>query len=152
MSDNKTVYTVGPNQDALHCDNCEANVMRVSGNEMEPDNALWVKCEGGYGQFIDPLPDMLDVSPRRTDPEGVEYVPFYAEWTDEEKAKYEKERDKLNTLVLCHECSHKLCELFPAFQNLLHPHNSHAHTDEYHKANPDHWGWDYDYRERSRQG
>lgn len=46
--------------------------------------------------------------------------------------------------VICHECAHKLCDEVPWIGKLLDPHSSHSHKDSYRKANPNHYGWDYD--------
>jgi hypothetical protein len=47
---------------------------------------------------------------------------------------------------ICHECAHDLCEKIPWINRLINPHKSHSHKAEYVEANPDHFGWDYDYR------
>lgn len=48
------------------------------------------------------------------------------------------------TVLLCHECSHDLCDQIPWLNKLLNPALSHSHKTEYKKAHPDHYGWDYD--------
>lgn len=48
--------------------------------------------------------------------------------------------------ALCHDCAHSLCDTVPWLAALLNPAKSHAHTQAYTDANPDHYGWDYDLR------
>lgn len=50
-------------------------------------------------------------------------------------------------IIFCHECSHKLCELFPGFDQHVLPHSSHSHAMDWVAEHPDHWGWDYTRRE-----
>lgn len=45
---------------------------------------------------------------------------------------------------LCHDCAHKFVDDNPWLENIIQPYKSHAHTEEYHKDNPNHKGWDYD--------
>lgn len=44
--------------------------------------------------------------------------------------------------ILCHDCSHELCELAPWLGALINPLASHSHRPAYLQANPDHVGWD----------
>lgn len=46
--------------------------------------------------------------------------------------------------ALCHECAHEVCEQNPWLNKIIEPFRTHSHTTEYHEANPDHLGWDYD--------
>ena len=47
-------------------------------------------------------------------------------------------------VVICHECSHALCDTVPWIGRLINPHNSHAHKVDWIEQNPNHYGWDYD--------
>lgn len=51
----------------------------------------------------------------------------------------ERERHRV---VLCHQCSHRLCEQNPWLSDLLQPERSHAHTERFWADNPEHRGWD----------
>jgi len=51
---------------------------------------------------------------------------------------------------LCHECAHKACAEIPWMNEIVNPHKSHSHTQAYHDAHPDHFGWDYD-KEKERE-
>lgn len=50
--------------------------------------------------------------------------------------------------VICHDCAHLLCAAVPWAQRLIKPQASHAHTEEYWQANPEHEGWDKAYWEK----
>ncbi len=41
-------------------------------------------------------------------------------------------------IIFCHECAHKLCDLFPGFKEYIDPELSHTHTGQYKEANPNH--------------
>ena len=45
-------------------------------------------------------------------------------------------------VFLCHDCAHQACEALPWLDRLIRPLNSHAHTQQFWDANPDHEGWD----------
>lgn len=105
----------------------------------EYDNALWLSMEGGYGQFIDPMVDSFDIREEVTGEQVVIGRPMGAE----HQVEYLRRMWKLMEVILCHECAHKLCELFPAFENKINSYHSHSHNLSYVKENPDHWGWDY---------
>ena len=47
------------------------------------------------------------------------------------------------TVIICHDCAHKLCGLVGWVRKLLDPEESHTHTVEYRKAHPAHYGQDY---------
>jgi len=49
-------------------------------------------------------------------------------------------------IAICHDCAHQFCDDNPWIENVIMPHNSHSHTKEYYKANPNHYGWDYNAR------
>lgn len=74
------------------------------------NNALIVNMAGGYGMFVDPLPqewlskeDRLDTS----------------EWV-------KKGRLDECTAIICHDCAHDLCEKVPWMDSLIEPEYSHA--------------------------
>lgn len=48
------------------------------------------------------------------------------------------------TLVICHNCAHKMCALVPWIRKLLDPEHSHTHAEEFRKAHPVHYGPDYE--------
>lgn len=141
-----------PSVETLFCDNCGKNTMTAligHPHGQGPDNVLWVTISGGYGQFVDLMPEQLAAAPKRAEHGYSNVVPPRSEWTDEEVAHYEKEMTTASTVVLCHECAHALCDTFPAFDRLIGPYNSHSHTSQYHDKHPDHYGWDYDTVENS---
>ncbi len=87
-------------------------------------NALIVNMAGGYGMFVDPLPQ---------------------EWLDEEEIQDTSawvKRGMLdeNTAIICHECAHDLCSKVPWINNLIKPDVSHAHP--YGVDWTGHVGWD----------
>lgn len=104
----------------FHCDNCQVQLLGVepAPNRYQFDNALWVTVHGGYGMFID-------------------------EWCPGNKPEEERNFPKVaGEVVLCHDCAHKMCEVFPAFNNLISPFKSHTHRTEYKQENPNHPGPD----------
>lgn len=130
--------------DDHHCHNCGAYLRyEYPDGTTEHDNALWISMEGGYGQFIDPMVDSFDIREEVTGEQVVIGRPMSAE----HQVEYLRRMWKLMEVILCHECAHDLCDKFPAFRNKIDPHNSHSHKTAYVEAHPDHWGWDYDYRD-----
>jgi hypothetical protein len=41
-------------------------------------------------------------------------------------------------LIICHDCAHRLCFMFPAFNDLIDPARSHTHRTDWLRENPDH--------------
>ncbi len=113
----------------MNCSNCNAE-LTPEGPESDRttkyqfDNALWIYLDGGYGMFIDTLDEEMT---------GISMA--------NPKWPYK--------MVFCHECAHRLCDHFPAFEKLINPHNSHSHLESYHQSHPDHDGWDYQRRRES---
>ncbi len=102
------------------CAACSKELVAESGNEdteYQFDNALWLGFFGGYGMFVDDI-----------ETEFGYVTPTLA--------------GSANEAVLCHECAHELCETVPWIGKLIKPETSHAHTQEFWDANPDHEGWD----------
>jgi len=108
------------------CVKCKTELVLDSGvqpdNQYAYDNALWIAFHGGYGMFVDNIDATLD-----------------GNYGVIKGADYE--------LVLCHECAHAFFDHNPWLTEIVNPHDSHAHTTAYHKAHPDHKGWDYDKKE-----
>lgn len=67
------------------------------------------------------------------------YGMFVDDWDTES-------HDKLK-LIICHDCAHMLCELFPGIGKIIDPFSSHAHTSQFIANHPEHLGWDYLTRE-----
>lgn len=106
------------------CFNCEQELRPVlAGNNTnyQYDNALWIGLFGGYGMFIE-SPDAVDNS-------NIDAL-------NGSGATFE--------LVLCHDCAHKLCVMFPKLEGIIDTHSAHSHRLGYVEENPDHYGWDYD--------
>ena len=106
-----------------------AKVCGGPGNDRftEFDNALWIKFNGGYGQFVE--------------------VDHYQDWPPEYDLFRQNEDGSWHCgegIRICHDCAHQLCEAVPWIGKLINPYNSHAHTLEYVQNHPDHFGWDYD--------
>lgn len=105
--------------------NCVSCSMELKSDSVDPtteyqfDNALWIGFFGGYGMFVDDI-----------DTEFGYKSPMLKGAAEE--------------AVLCHDCAHQLCETVPWIKKLLRPERSHAHTQEFWAANPDHEGWDKD--------
>ena len=56
----------------------------------------------------------------------------------------EEEHEKLR-LIICHECAHELCRNVEYIREAITPESSHAHTADFWKENPHHFGWDKKY-------
>lgn len=112
-----------PEPEKTFCYACEAE-LTPDGNrdtDYQFNNALWVSLDGGYGMFVDDVESFGVMSKRK--------------WSD-----------KKHRAVICHDCAHKLCATVPWIEKLLNSWGSHSHRQDYHDANPDHYGWDYSRR------
>lgn len=141
MSD--AVYSVGPD-DPIRCDNCGVNMLRPCGNGSELDNTLSVSLFGGYGQFIDDLEEKMDAA-RKVMGDDYNWIPIDSEMNGSQKLEWAMLCVRSNQIIVCHECAHRLCEQFPAFNNKIKPYDSHTHTQQYVDNHPNHYGYDYDF-------
>lgn len=149
---------------------------RNDSGDYQFDNNLWLTFDGGYGMFIESdsfmmmhdFWDTLGEDRQRAlheevtleackrigikyDPDtqihdvGIPMMPMPDSVREEFHAYVEKNRK--HRVNICHECAHDLCSKVPWIEKLLDSHSSHSHRTSYVDANPDHYGWDYDYRE-----
>lgn len=104
----------------MKCKNCNKQLEQLDNIETDYqfDNAMWITFNGGYGMFIESSPfNNNDIEP----------IHF---------------KDSDFEVVICHECSHDLCNKIPWIKDLLKPLKSHSHTQEFWDNNPDHEAWD----------
>lgn len=154
MSDENIVWSTGPDDEPKPetCHNCgDSMVHYYPDGRWEYDNVLRLSMEGGYGQFTDLMVENMEIQAEVTGaPRGEIFLDRHAP-TDAQKVEILRRRWALMEIMLCHKCSHKLCDLFPAFANKIQPHSSHSHKMTYVEAHPDHYGWDYDMRKEREE-
>lgn len=122
--------------DIVRCHSCEKKLLPVF-QKQEPsdkdhyqyDNALVLSFEGGYGMFIDPFPGDYPV--------------------DYEKGFISPSNGEIR-IIICHDCSHKLCEDNPWIDKLIKPFTSHSHS--YEEDWTDHKGWDLPHKKEEIDG
>lgn len=98
-----------------HCFACKKELVPVfldlhEKGSVQYDNALIVNMAGGYGMFVDPLPQEWLFEEDRLDT---------SEWV-------QKGRLDECTAIICHDCAHDLCEKVPWINSIIEPELSHA--------------------------
>ena len=144
----------------MNCFSCEAPLVMDPHcrGDYQYDNALWIGFHGGYGMFVDNLDAIMpnntedrwlrDPDGEYTTIDGLDGRPHVIDDPDWIPT-FNEPRVLPGTpdyeVVICHDCAHRLWAFM--FEKLIPAADTHAHREEWKKANPGHYGWDYEREE-----